>query len=206
MSLRLAVVLGCVVLQAVAWAGDTRALRPPKGATVALVAFEDLQCPDCAAAEALLEEASAKYGIPIVRRDFPLPAHNWSFEAHVIARYFDTQTGSQTSADAKALPLGEQFRRWVYTNQSSINKDNLRGMAERFADQHKLEIPENYDPKGALKKEVQADFALGQQVGVTHTPTVYVVSTSQLGAPFVESVEREKLFAMIEKMQSAGKK
>lgn len=206
MGLRLAVVLTCVVLQAVAWAGDTRALRPPKGSAVALVAFEDLQCPDCAAVEALLEEASAKYGIPLVRRDFPLPKHNWSFEAHVLARYFDTQTDTQTDHDAKGLPLGEQFRRWVYANQSSINKDNLRGMAERFADQHKLELPENYDPNGQLKRLVQADFALGQQVGVMHTPTVYVVSANQLGAPFVETVEREKLFSLIEKMQAIANK
>ena len=208
MGLRLAVVLALLMVPAVLRAGDTSALRPPKGARVALIAFEDLQCPDCADAEALLEEASAKYGIPLVRRDFPLPMHNWSFEAHVLARYFDTQT--DTKADAKAaanaLPPGEQFRRWVYTNQSSINKGNLRGMAERFADQHHLELPANYDPKGELKKLVLADFALGQQVGVLHTPTVYVVSVSQRGAPFVEGVERDKLFTMIEQMQAGGKK
>jgi protein-disulfide isomerase len=79
-------------------------------------------------------------------------------------------------------------------------------MAERFADQHGLELAANYDPKGELKKLVLADFALGQQVGVTHTPTVYVVSASQRGAPFVETLEREKLFAMIEQMQAAEKK
>jgi protein-disulfide isomerase len=193
-----------LMVPAVVWAGDTSALRPPKGARVALVAFEDLQCPDCADAEALLEEASAKYGIALVRRDFPLPMHNWSFEAHVLARYFDTQTDART--DTNSLPLGEQFRRWVYANQSSINKGNLRGMAERFADQHHLELPANYDPKGELKKLVLADFALGQQVGVLHTPTVYVVSVSQRGAPFVEGVERDKLFTMIEQMQAAEKK
>jgi protein-disulfide isomerase len=57
-----------------------------------------------------------------------------------------------------------------------------------------------------LKKQVLADFALGQQVGVLHTPTVFVVSAGQRGAPFVEAVERDKLFAMIEQMQAAEKK
>jgi hypothetical protein len=113
---------------------------------------------------------------------------------------------AKARADAKALPLGEQFRRWVYANQSSINKKNLSGMAERFADQHGLELPANYDPKGELKKLVLADYALGQQVGVIHTPTVFVVSVSQRGAPFVETLDREKLFAMIEQMQAAEKK
>jgi protein-disulfide isomerase len=104
------------------------------------------------------------------------------------------------------MPLGEEFRRWVYANQSSINKENLRGMAGRFADQHHLELPVNYDPTGELKNKVLDDYALGQQLGVIHTPTVYVVSVSQRGEPFVETLEREKLFAMIEQMQAAEKK
>jgi protein-disulfide isomerase len=204
MTLRLAAVLALLVLPSAVWAIDTSALRPPKGARIALVAFEDLQCPDCAAAETLLEEASAKYGIPLVRHDFPLPQHNWAFEAHVIARYFDSQTDAKTHG--KPLPLGEEFRRWMYANQSSINKDNLRGMASRFADQHNLELPANYDPKGELKNKVLADYALGQQAGVIHTPTVYVVSEDERGAPFVETLDREKLFAMIEQLQAAEKK
>jgi protein-disulfide isomerase len=200
----LGAVLCLLMIPSVLLAGDTSALRPPKGAAVTLVAFEDLQCPDCADAESLLLEASTKYNVPLVRHDFPLPAHNWSFEAHVVARYFDTIAG--VKAKVKELPLGEQFRRWVYANQKSITKENLRGMAERFADQHGLELPANYDPKGELKKLVLADYALGQQVGVIHTPTVFVVSVSQRGAPFVETLDREKLFAMIEQMQAAEKK
>lgn len=204
MNLRLAAMLALLVLPAVLWAVDASTLRPPKGARVALVAFEDLQCSDCAAAEALLEEASAKYGIPLVRRDFPLPKHNWAFEAHVMARYFDTNADAKPRANS--LPLGEEFRRWVYVNQSSINKENLRGMGARFADQHKIELPANYDPLGELKNKVLADYTLGQQLGVTHTPTVYVVGEGGSSAPFVESVEREKLFAAIEKMQAAEKR
>jgi protein-disulfide isomerase len=195
MKFRLAAVLALLMVPAILSAGDTSALRPPKNAPVALIAFEDLQCPDCADAEALLQEASAKYKIPLVRRDFPLPMHNWSFEAHVMARYFDT----------KSPELGEQFRRWIYADQTSITKENLRGMGERFADQHNLELPANYDPTGALKNLVQADYALGQQVGVIHTPTVYVVSAGQRGAPFVETLDRAKLFAMIEQLQAAEK-
>ena len=183
--------------------GDTSALRPPKGATVAIIAFEDLQCPDCADAEALLREASAKYNVPIVRRDFPLPMHVWSFEAHVMARYYDAQDNAARRSD-KSIPLGEEFRRWVFANQSSINKQNLRGMCERFADQHNMELPENVDPKGELAKLVQADFVFGQQVGIIHTPTVFVVSSSQRGAPFIETLDRDKLFSMIEQLKKTA--
>ena len=125
MSLGLAGVPALLIVPFMLRAGDASAL--PLRGRGCVIAFEDLQCPDCADAEALLEEASAKYGIPLVRRDFPLPKHDWSFEAHVLARYFDTQTDTQTGtktgtqtgtksdakAAANALPLGEQFRRWV---------------------------------------------------------------------------------------------
>ncbi len=173
-----------------AFAIDTSSLRPPKNTRVAIIVFEDLQCPDCRAAEPLLEEAAAKYNIPLVRHDFSLPQHNWSFEAHVVARYFT----------AKSPELGEEFWRYIYTNQPSITRLNLRGFAERFAEQHHTELPSIYDPKGELAAAVQADFRLAQTVGADHTPTIYVVSNTQRGTPFIEVVDRSQLFDLIEKL------
>ncbi len=178
-------------LSASAAVNDTSALRPPKGAKVAIVIFEDLQCPDCARAEPVIEEAAKTYNIPIVRHDFPLPMHNWSFDAHVMARYFDT----------KSKDLGEEFRKFLLKNQPSITKENLRGIAERWADEKKVPVPMVVDPSGALTAKVKADFALGQRVGIEHTPTIYVVSDSQRGTPFVEVVDRSKLFELIDQMQ-----
>ncbi len=68
------------------------ALRPPKGSPVALVVFEDLQCPDCRRAAPLVAQAGQTYKIPVVRHDFPLPMHNWSYQAAILARYFDTHS------------------------------------------------------------------------------------------------------------------
>lgn len=178
-----------------ALAGDTSVLRPPKGARVAIVVFEDLQCPDCARAEPLLQEAVRSYKIPLVRYDFPLPMHNWSFEAHVIARYFDTRSKA----------FGEEFRTFIFKNQQSITKENLRGVAERFAEERKASLPFVYDPKGELAAKVRADFALGQRVGIEHTPTIYVVSNSERGTPFVEVVDRSNLFQLIEQMMKQAK-
>ena len=62
-------------------------LRPPKGAQVAIVVFEDLQCPQCRRVAPILEQASKTYKIPLVRHDFPLPMHNWSYDAAVMARF-----------------------------------------------------------------------------------------------------------------------
>src|SRR5215831_13679591 len=91
-------------------------LRPPKGAQLAIVVFEDLECPDCARAAPLLEEASRTYKIPVVRHDFPLSFHPWSYEAAVNARYFDTHSKK----------LGNEYRDTVFAHQLEITKDNLR--------------------------------------------------------------------------------
>lgn len=192
MKTRIAVALTFLFALAVAAAAqDTSVLKPPKGATVAIIAFEDLQCPDCAAAEPILQEAAATYKVAIVRHDFPLYQHMWAFQAHVIARYLDMRSPS----------LGEEFRRWVYENQKSITRANLRGMAERFADEHKIELPAVVDPTGALAAATQADYQLAQELNIQHTPTLYVVSQSQRSEPFIEAVERAQLFELIEQMK-----
>lgn len=175
---------------ALAQGGDTSVLRPPKGYKVAIVVFEDLQCPDCARAEPLLKDAEKTYGIPLVRHDFSLPMHNWSFDAHVLAHYFDS----------KSPALGDEFRHFIFSNQPSITKQNLRGVAERFAQQHNMQLPFVVDPTGKFAKEVRDDFALGQRIGVQHTPTIYIVSNKQRGQPFVEVVDRSQMFQMIDQM------
>ena len=174
---------------------DTRALRPPKGARVAIVVFEDLQCPDCARANPLLEEAARTYKIPLVRYDFPLPMHNWSFQAAVLARYFDT----------KSQKVSDEFRSEVFKHQPEITPDNLRGFAEKFAQEHKTALPFVVDPKGELERKVRADYQLGQATGIQHTPTIYVVNNSTTGQPFVEVVDRTRLYQLIDDMlQQAG--
>ena len=104
--------------------GDKSLLRPPAGARVAIFEFEDLECPDCARAYPLLKEAAAKYDIPWVKHDFPLPFHVWSFQAAVNARWFDS----------KSKKLGDDYREAIFANQPSIaTTDDLRSFTEKFA-------------------------------------------------------------------------
>lgn len=168
-------------------------LKPPPGSKVAIVVFQDLQCPDCARAHPLLEDAKSTYKIPLVQHDFPLPMHNWSFEAAVIARFFDT----------KSQAIGDEWRTYCYSNQQSITPDNLNSRAEDFADQHKIAFPFAVDPTGALGKKVRADFALGQRIGIQHTPTIFVVGANQTAQPFVEVVDRSQLFSIIDGMKAS---
>jgi protein-disulfide isomerase len=166
------------------------ALRPPKGATVAIVVFEDLQCPDCRRAAPLVEEASRTYKIPVVRHDFPLPFHTWSYDAAIFARYFDTHSKA----------LGNEFRDYIFANQLEVTPQNLRGFAEKFASEHKVELPFVIDPEGKLAALISADKELGKAIQINHTPTLYVVSNKRSGKPFVEVVDRSQLYALIDAM------
>src|SRR5207253_8175137 len=122
------------------------ALRPPKGSQLALVVFEDLQCPQCARTAPLLEQAAKTYKIPVVRHDFPLPKHNWSYDAAILARYFDTHS----------VKVGNEFRDAVFANQIEITPQNLRAFAEKFASEHKVDLPFVVDPQGELAAKVNA--------------------------------------------------
>jgi len=167
-------------------------LKPPKGAQVAIVVFEDLECPDCRRAAPLVEEAGKTYKIPVVRHDFPLPFHKWSFDAAVIARYFDTHS----------KPLGNQYRDYIFEHQPEITPENLRSYSERFAADHKVDLPFVVDPQGKLAAAVVADRDLGKSIHLEHTPTIYVVSNKTQGKPFVEVVDRTQLFQLIDAMKA----
>jgi protein-disulfide isomerase len=168
---------------------DPSALKPPAGAHVAIVEFEDLECPDCARANPLVREAAANYKIPLVRHDFPLPFHVWSMQAAINARWFDT----------KGQKIGDEYRDVVFANQTSITDLNgLRSFTEKFAADRKIALPFAVDPQGKLQALVKADYALGQRIGIEHTPTIWVVTANSKGAPFVEVVDRSKLYQMID--------
>ncbi len=167
-------------------------LRPPKGTQVAIVVFEDLECPDCRRAAPLLEDAAKTYKIPLIIHDFPLPFHKWSFDAAIIARYFD--------AHSKAV--GHEYRNYIFEHQPEITPENLRAFSQKFASDHKIELPFVVDPQGKLAAEVTADRDLGKSIHLEHTPTIYVVSNKNQGKPFVEVVDRTQLFQLIDAMKA----
>jgi protein-disulfide isomerase len=186
------VLLSLVLVSLPVFAQDPpEALRPPKGAQVAIVVFEDLQCPQCSRVAPLLAQAGRTYKIPVVRHDFTLPMHNWSFEAAVLARYFDTHSKE----------MGNEFRDTVFEHQLEINPQNLRGFAEKFAAEHKIGLPFVVDPSGKLAGLVRADKDLGTSLNIDHTPTIWVVSNKRSGKPYVEVKDTSQLYVLIDAMK-----
>jgi protein-disulfide isomerase len=169
------------------------ALRPPKGSQIAIVVFEDLQCPQCRLQAPLVQQAGKTYKIPVVRHDFPLPMHNWSYQAAVIAHYFDSQSRQ----------LGSDFRDYIFEHQPEIFPTNLRQFADKFAADHKVGLPFVIDPQGKFAAEVNAERELGKTLDLEHTPTIYVVSSKSKSHPFVEVKDpRAELFQSIDAMKA----
>jgi protein-disulfide isomerase len=191
-QLRLTFVFSAMMtFSGLAFSADASSLKPPPGAKVALVMFEDLECPDCARAYPMVWDAANAHKIPVMLHDFPLPQHPWSFDAAVYARFFDS----------KSQKLGEDYRGYIFQNQPQITRDNLQQYTQKFADNNKVPLPFAVDPQGKLKDLIVADRTLGQHLGLQHTPTIFVIGKGGPPTPYVEVEDRSQLSQIIEDMQ-----
>ena len=154
--------------------------------------FEDLQCPQCRRDAPLLEQAARTYKIPLLVHDFPIPGHNWSYEAAVTARYFKSIS----------TELGAQYRDYIFQHQVEIIPQNLRGFSERFAAANKVDLPFVIDPQGKFAAQVNADRDLAKSLNLDHTPTIFIVSNKTHGTPYVEVKQSKELYQTIDAMKA----
>lgn len=204
----------CVVLALVGFAGisangqstvppgaahplkDASPLKPPVGVKVAILEFDDLECPPCAHALPLVESAAQHYKVPIVHHDFPIwEQHKWALDAAVTARYLKDSVSAKVSQD---------FRRDVFSNQTSIaSQEDLAAFTKKWFAAHKLKLPAVIDPKGIYAAEVKADRALAMQIGLRGTPSVFVVTPKE----WAQVVDMSELDATVGKaVNEAGKR
>ncbi len=175
-------------------AADGSQLELPAGIAVAIVVFEDLQCPDCRRAHPDLVEASRRTGAPLIVHDYPIPRHDWAFPAAVLARYF-TQQSTQ---------LGMEFRSFIFDNQPGIGVDNLREFGERFAAIHGQTLPGDVDPDGRLAALVQADFDLGGKIHLEYVPLMFVLSRGSTGVRSVAVKDARDVAAAVGRARNGG--
>lgn len=162
---------------------STEALKPPAGARVAIVEFDDLECPTCAHYNPLLKAAAAKYKIPWVRHDFIIPYHNWSRNAAVKAHWFDS----------KSRALGDEYRDEVFASQPNIfNLGTLSTFTQQFAEKHGVTLPMDMDPNNKFDAAVQADVDLGKRTGVDATPTIFVVAANSKGTAYTQILDPDR--------------
>lgn len=141
--------------------------KGPAKATATIVEFSDLQCPHCKEAQPTVDKLLAEEpGARFVFQQFPLPMHNWAAKA---AGYADCVGRSSNEAFWK-------FVEGTYAEQANITESN--------ADEKLTEIADKSGVKGSdmaacavkpdTKTRIDQSIALGQAVGVTGTPTLFI--------------------------------
>lgn len=169
---------------------DTSSFKPPTGAKVAIIEFEDLECPLCAQVSPLVRGAMSHYHISRVHHDFIIQGHAWSRAGAIYARYLEDKVSPQ---------MAEDFRRDVFANQRMIaGQDDLQQFARRWFQSHGQQMPFLIDPSGHCAAEVQADCRLGMRIGIRHTPTIIVVTTKE----WIEVTDPAQLYAAIDRAES----
>jgi len=170
---------------------DTSILKPPPGAKLAIIEFEDMECPSCAHAFPIVHQAIDHYKIPLLRHDFPLgPMHPWSFEAAVDARYIQ---------DKISPKVADEYRGAVFAAQTGIaSKDDLANFTRRFFQSHGGQMPFVVDPTGQFAKEVREDKALGDRLGVSETPTIIVCADHA----WVQVTDVAHLYEVIDQLEA----
>jgi protein-disulfide isomerase len=169
---------------------DTAILKPPPGVKVAILEWEDLECPRCAHAFPIVHAAIARYHIPLVERDFPLQMHIWSKKAALYARYLNDKVSPE---------LATEYRGQVFANQYRISsQEDLQHFTEQFFQSHGKQIPFVLDPTGQLQREIDADYNLGLKLGVEHTPTIVVVTPHH----WIEVADEMHLYEAIDQAEA----
>ncbi len=56
------------------------------------------------------------------------------------------------------------------------SKEDLQNFTRRYFQSHGQAMPFVIDPTGQFAREVHADYQLGERIGLTQTPTVFVVT------------------------------
>lgn len=140
--------------------------RGPKDAPLTIVEFGDLQCPACKAAQPTIEGLAATPNARFIFQNFPLEMHNWAAKG---AAYADCVGRASNDAFWK-------FVAQTYDTQSDITAEN--------ADEKLTALAEGVGLKGseiaacatteATKARVEASLALGREVEVTSTPTIFI--------------------------------
>ena len=147
---------------------------PSDGAKVLIVDFSDFQCPYCRQAFYAYKPIVQKYeaqqpgAVRFVLKDYPLDS-----ECNVNV----TGGGPHPSACEAAVAVRlaqprnrmEAMEEWLFNNQTSLTPPVVRQAARDVG-----QIPD-FDAKYAFTLElVKGDVALGHQLGVKSTPTIFI--------------------------------
>jgi protein-disulfide isomerase len=141
--------------------------KGPEKSPVTIVEFSDLQCPHCKEAQPVVEKLLAdEPNARFVFQQYPLPMHNWAEKA---ASYADCI--GRTSKDAFF-----KFVQGTYDEQANITESSADEKLKAITDKSGVKGSDiaACAAKPETKARVQKSVELGQAVGVTGTPTLFI--------------------------------
>lgn len=171
------------------YSADKPLVEGEPGSPVRVLIYEDLQCPDCAAFRAMLDERLLpKYASKVAfeHRDFPLPKHKWARMAAVASRHFES-AGQETAL---------AWRREVMRDLERITVESFVGYLQSFARNRGLDAAKAVEALADARLDalVQKDYEEGVARGIARTPTALVN-----GEPYIETFTFEQISAGIDR-------
>jgi protein-disulfide isomerase len=162
----------------------------PAEAAVTIVEFGDLECPACKQAQPNIsklmeEEPKAR----LIFQNFPLEQiHKWAL---IGAKYLDC-LGRQNNDQA------EKFISLVYDHQVEINEQNVEQMLKGYIKEvgGDPEAVAACAAKSETGKRVRDSLALGEQLGITSTPTFFINGRKIVG--FANNIPYDVFKSMVD--------
>lgn len=150
--------------------------RGARDAKVALVLFNDFECPACKKLPPLLDRLLTEHGndVAVVYKQYPLPTHAKAELASVAVLAAHRQ--------GKFIEMHDQ----LFAHQDALARDDLVAHARAIgidADRFAKDLD---DPE--LRRAVKADIAEGVKLGVTGTPTLFIGAKRLEGLKTYEEV------------------
>jgi protein-disulfide isomerase len=178
-----------------------RPTRGNKDAKVAVVNYDDFECPFCSRMHATFSrELFKEYGdrVLFIYKDYPLEEiHPWAVHAAV---------------DANCLAAQNNDAYWDYADYLHANPHSIGGgrdaqsseldkLANSQAEKHSLDVPMlEACAKAQDEKVVRASIREGKMLGVTGTPTMFINGEKLEGAIPADEVR----LALDEALRDAG--
>lgn len=144
-------------------------LKGKKDAKVVIIEYSDFQCPACAYTSTSLDEVYKAYSndVAIVYRHFPLPNHQFAFDAAVASEV--------AGATGKFWEMHDA----IFANQEKLSKEEILNIAVSLGfDRTDFEKKMN-DKK--YKDAVYKDRTEGEDLKLDHTPTFYINGVEYAG-------------------------
>ncbi len=157
---------------------DDRPTMGPADAPVTIVEFADFVCPFCAHAFSMMEtlvNTTYKGKVKVIYKNYPLNAHLWAVKAAEAAECARLQNPAAFW----------DFARYFYTNQGTINPENLQEHVNKLAGSQKLDLPSLKACMDSPQTEarIKQDQLDGNSVQVASTPTFFVNGIPVVGLP-----------------------